>query len=205
MNDTNRALNRIFIFVVGLVFVAAGAAAGALLFWPWWAARWEDAGRLATDTVTEALSASPVPGAGFSWWLLAAVAVLLVIVILMVLIIASVGGGGSREIYRRSISKQDRSSDRVLIDTSFAAEALKHSLDKRPDLVGSTVGAFTVKNQPVLHLGVTPRQGVSPRLIAEEAGLLLKNLATVVGDAPATCLTIHSGLRAKLGHDQRVR
>lgn len=205
MNDTNRALNRTFIFVVGLIFVVVGAAAGALPFWPWWATQWEEAGRLTVSTVTDALTASPVPGTDFSWWLLAAVAVLLVIVILMVLIIASVGGGGSREIYRRSISRQDSSSDRLLIDTTFAAEALKHSLDKRPDLVGSTVGAFTVKNQPVLHLGVTPRQGVSPRLIAQEADLLLTNLATVVGDAPATCLTIHSGLRAKLGHDQRVR
>ena len=62
-----------------------------------------------------------------------------------------------------------------------------------------------IVRQPVLHVGVTPRQGASPRLIAEQAGILLDNLARVVGDAPATCLTIHSGLRAKLGHDQRVR
>ncbi|MBX0299036.1 hypothetical protein K2F54_03500 [Cryobacterium sp. 1639] len=205
MNDTNRALNRLFIFVVGLILLVVGAAAAALLVWPWWANRWEEAGRTADAAVTDALEASPVPGTDFSWWLLAAAAVLLLLVILMVVIIANVGGGGSREIYRKRISEQDAASDRLLIDTSFAAEALKHSLDKRPDLVGSTVGAFTVKRRPVLHLGITPRQGVSPRLIVEEADRLIDNLARVVGDAPATCLTIHSGLRAKLGHDQRVR
>jgi hypothetical protein len=205
MNDTNRALNRVFIFLVGLIFLVVGAAAAALLVWPWWADRWEQAGRNTATVVSDALADSPVPGTDTSWWMLAATAVVLLIVILMVVIIANVGGGGSREIYRKRISEQDAASDRLLIDTSFAAEALKHSLDKRADLVGSTVGAFTVKRQPVLHLGLTPRQGVSPRLIVQEADRLIDNLARVVGDAPATCLTIHSGLRAKLGHDQRVR
>ena len=205
MNDTNRALNRIFIFLVGLILLVVGAAVGALQFWPWWAARWEDAGRTTTSAVTDALKASPVPGADFSWWLLAALGALLIIVIVMVLIITNVGGGGSREIYREPIGKRGGASDRRLIDTTFAADALKHSLDKRPDLVGSTVGAFTVKRQPVLHVGVTPRQGTSPRLVMTEADTLINNLALVVGDAPATCLTIHSGLRAKLGRDQRVR
>ncbi|WP_120339085.1 hypothetical protein [Cryobacterium soli] len=205
MNDTNRALNRVFIFVVGLILLGVGAAVAALPFWDWWASRWQEFGGSANTVLTDAFAASTMPGTDFSWWLVAAVAVLLLVVIIMIMIIASVGGGGSREIYRRPISKQDGSSDNVLVDTSFATEALTHSLDKRPDLVGSTVGAFTVKRQPVLHLGVTPRQGASPRLIAEQAGILLDNLARVVGDAPATCLTIHSGLRAKLGHDQRVR
>jgi len=205
MNDTNRALNRVFIFLVGLILLVVGSAAAALQFWPWWAARWDDAGRSAGSVLTDAFTATPVPGTDFSWWLLGAVLVLLGLVTLMVVILANVGGGGSREIYRRPVSEQDASSDRLLIDTSFAAEALKHSLDKRPDLVGTTVGAFTVKRRPVLHVGVTPRQGVSPRLVMEETNRLIDNLAQVVGDAPATCLTIHSGLRARLGHDQRVR
>ena len=204
MNDTNRALNRLFIFLVGLVLLGVGAAAAALQFWPWWAARWDEASEATNTVVTDALTATPVPGTDFSWWLLAAVLVLLLLVILMGVIIANVGGGDSREIYRKPVSEQDASSDRLLIDTSFAAEALKHSLDKRPDLIGSTIGAFTVKRQPVLHVGITPRQGVSPRLIMDEADRLIDNLAQVVGDAPATCLTIHSGLRARLGHDQRV-
>lgn len=219
MNDTNRALNRLFIFVVGLVLLVVGAAT-ALLAWPWWASRWEETGTTVRSAVADALTAAPVPGADFSWWLVAAVALLLVIVILMIAIIASVGGGGSREIYRKPVTEKApssdaaspaasaasaASSDRLLIDTSFAAEALKHSLDKRPDLVGSTVGAFTVKGRPVLHVGVTARQGASPRLIMDETHRLIDALALVVGDAPASCVTIHSGLRATLGHDQRVR
>lgn len=204
MNNTNRALNRVVIFLVGLVLLVVGAAAGALVFWPWWASRWEDAGRTAETAVTDTLEATPMSGADYSWLLPVAVAVLLVIVIVMITIIANLGGGGSREVYRKPISERDGSSDRLLIDTSFAAEALKNSLDKRPDLVSSTVGAFTVKRQPVLHVGVTPRQGVSPRLIAQETDTLVNSLAMVVGDAPAAILTIHSGLRAKLGRDQRV-
>ena len=205
MNDTNRALNRLFIFLVGLVLLVVGVAATALQFWPWWAARWDEASEATNTVVTDALTATPVPGTDFSWWLLAAVLVLLLLVILMGVIIANVGGGGSREIYRKPVNQRDESSDRLLIDTPFAAEALKHSLDKRTDLVSSTVGAFTVKRRPVLHVGITPRQGVSPRLISQETDILVANLAQVVGDAPATCLTIHSGLRAKLGRDQRVR
>ena len=205
MNDTNRALNRVVIFLVGLVLLVVGAAAGALLFWPWWATQWEDVGQTVETAVTDALEATPLQGAEYSWWYLAALAVLVVLVIVMIAIIASVGGGGSREIYRKPVNQRDESSDRLLIDTSFAAEALKHSLDKRTDLVSSTVGAFTVKRRPVLHVGITPRQGVSPRLLSQETDVLVNSLAMVVGDTPATCLTIHSGLRAKLGRDQRVR
>ena len=205
MNDTNRALNRVFIFLVDLILLIVGAAAGALLFWPWWATQWEEVGKTVETTVTDALKATPLRGADYSWWFLVALAALVVLVVVMIVILARLGGGGSREIYRKPISEKDGSSDRLLLDTSFAAEALKHSLDKRTDLVSSTVGAFTVKRQPVLHVGVTPRQGVSPRLISQETDILVANLAQVVGDAPATCLTIHSGLRAKLGRDQRVR
>ncbi|WEO76376.1 Trp biosynthesis-associated membrane protein [Cryobacterium sp. SO2] len=208
MNNTNRALNRTFIFVVGLILLAAGAAAAALQFWPWWADQWQYAGRQTSQFVADALEASPVPGTGFSWWMLAALAVLLLLVIGMILLIASVGGGGSREIYRSPSStragRPSAGADQVVLDTSFAVDALKNSLDKRPDLVSSSVGAFTVSRQPVLHIGVTPRQGTSPRLVADEVDTLLRNLALVVGDAPASCLTIQSGLRAQLGRNQRV-
>jgi hypothetical protein len=208
MNNTNRALNRTVIFVVGLILFAAGAAAAAPQFWPWWADRWEQTGRQSLQVVTDALQASPVPGTGFSWWMLAALAALLVLTIGMILVIASVGGGGSREIYRAPVStRADRpgaDADRVVLDTAFAVDALKNSLDKRPDLVASSVGAFTVQRRPVLHIGVTPRQGTSPRVVADEVDTLLTNLALVVGDTPASCLTIQSGLRAQLGRNQRV-
>lgn len=208
MNNTNRALNRIFVFVVGLILLAAGAAAAAPQFWPWWADRWEQAGRQGLQVVTDALEASPLPGTDVSWWMLAALAALLVVTIGMILVIASVGGGGSREIYRApSVTRaggQAGGADRVVLETSFATDTLKNSLDKRPDLVASSVGAYTVNRQPVLHISVTPRQGTSPRRVADEVDTLLANLALVVGDAPASCLTIQSGLRAQLGRNQRV-
>ncbi|MEC5184732.1 hypothetical protein RCH12_002202 [Cryobacterium sp. MP_3.1] len=208
MNNTNRALNRTFIFLVGLLLLAAGAAASAPRFWPWWADRWAQAGRQGRQVVTDELKASQVAGTGFSWWMLAALAVLLLLAIAMILIIASVGGGGSgsREVYRALSTKQaaGTGADQVILDTSFAADALKNSLDKRPDLVASSVGAFTVSHQAVLHISVTPRRGTSPRLVVDEVDTLVRNLALVVGHMPPCCLTIQSGLRAQLGHDQRV-
>lgn len=207
MNNTNRALNRTFIFLVGLVLLVAGAAAAAPPFWPWWAEQWQSVGDQGVRIVTDALAATPVSGTDVSWWMIAALAVLLLLVVVMILIIASVGGGGSREIYRSPAtdrSKTAAGADRVVLDTSFAVDALTHSLDKRPDLVASSVGAFTVKRRPVLHISVSPRQGTSPRVVADEVDVLLGNLALVVGDAPASCLTIQSGLRAQFGRNQRV-
>ena len=208
MNNTNRALHRTFVFVVGLILLAVGAAAAATQLWPWWADQWQRAGTQSLQVVTDTLAATHVAGTGFSWWMLVALAVLLVAVIGMILVITSVGGGGSREIYRSPNATRAGTpaagTDLVVLDTSFAVDALKNSLDKRPDLVASSVGAFTVKRQPVLHISVSPRQGTSPRVLADEVDTLLGNLALVVGDTPASCLTIQSGLRAQLGRNQRV-
>jgi len=205
MNNTNRALNRTFIFLVGLVLTVAGTAATAPALWPWWAEQWDAFAGRALPVATDALAGTYVPGTAVSWWLVGALAALILLIVLMAMIISSMGGGGSREIYREPAGSGDLGADRLVLDTTFAADVLTHSLDKRPDLVASRVGAFTVRGRPVLHISVTPRQRVSPRLVADEVDALVQSLALVVGDAPATALSINSGLRAQLGHNQRVR
>jgi len=55
----------------------------------------------------------------------------------------------------------------------------------------------------VLHVAVTPRQNTDPRMLADHVDRLLANLATLTGRETETYISIHTGLRARLAHDQR--
>ena len=55
----------------------------------------------------------------------------------------------------------------------------------------------------MLHVSVTPRQNTDPREVVDHIDRLLTNLATLTGRDTETYVSIHTGLRARLAHDQR--
>lgn len=201
MNNTNRALNRAVLIVVGIVLLALGAAVVVLLVWPAAADIWTGATETGRTWLEDAIAATAIAGSTLSWLVVGVLAVIVLVVVLLVIVLTRLGGGRSRTVLRAGAA--DSPLGRVTIRSGFVSDALQHSLDRHDEILFSSVTASDVRKQPVLHVSVTPRQNTSPRAVLDDVDRLVANLVTLTGEDVPTYISIRSGLRARLARDQR--
>ena len=192
MRNTNRALNRILLFVVGVVLLVLGALLIAVVALPGAADVWSQT----ADGVRSWAEGIGQPSLGIG-----AVAALAVVV--LVLILVAVGAVRGRHRVPLPSTGAESDAGRITITDGFASAALKNSLDERDEILVSRIASNEVRKETVLHVSVTPRQNTSPRQIAEYVDTLVANLATLTGQQFRTYISVHSSLRAKLAHDQK--
>lgn len=201
MNATNRGVNRVVLFVVGVVLLAVGGAAATAVLWPPAGEIWQTGLSTAVTWMLEAESASRISEATTASWLaLALLGILLLIVVIAVTVIARLGGGRSSTVIREEAG--DGAQGSVTIRPDFASDAITHSLASREEILSSRVNASRVRGVDVLHVSITPRQSMSPVDVAETATTLVDNLATLTDRETPTLVSIHSGIRSKLAADQ---
>ena len=200
MNHTNRALNRILLLLIGLILLGLGAFGATVTAWPTAAELWERAGSQTDTWLHQALEATRIAGTGVTWFGVGVVAAVLLVVVLLVLALTAL-------IRRRThtVVRSDRSQTplgRVTITEAFAADAMTNALSDREEILSVQVTANEIRTRPVLHVAVTPRQNTDPRALVDDIDGLLANLAALTGQETDTYISLHSGLRARLAHDQ---
>ena len=201
MNNTNRAVNRTILLILGLVLVVVGGGIIAGAVWLAAADTWTSVGSGAQDWAKQAWDATVIAGTSLTWLALGALAALaLLVVLLIVLIVRSIHGRR-----RTSLRATGAESDlgRITVTEGFASDALKNALAEHDEILSARVTANDIKHQPVLHVSVTPRQNTSPLHVAETVERLVGNLGTLTGQQLTAYISIHTGLRARLAHDQR--
>lgn len=201
MNNTNRALNRTLLAIIGLLFLGLGAIGIAVMSWPTATDIWTSAGKDASSWLDQAIAATAIAGGSLSWIGLGAVAAILVVVVLLILALTSISGHRSKTVLRSSGAQNPLG--RVTVTESFVSDAVKNSLATRDEILSAQVTANDIRRKPVLHVSVTPRQNTDPRELVDHVDRLLTNLATLTGRDSETYVSIHTGLRARLAHDQR--
>lgn len=201
MNNTNRALNRVLLLIVGLLFLALGAVGIAIMSWPTATDIWTSAGKDARSWLDQAIAATAIAGGSLSWIGIGAVAAILVVVVLLILALTSIAGRRSKTAFRSTGAQNPLG--RVTVTESFVSDAVKNSLATRDEILSTQVTANDIRNTPVLHVAVTPRQNTDPRELVDHIDRLLTNLATLTGRDTETYVSVHTGLRARLAHDQR--
>lgn len=201
MNRTNRALNRILLFIVGVLFLAIGAALVTVLVWPAAAEFWTGATEAGQSWLDNTINATTVGTTTVSWIAIVALVLIIFLVIMLIVTLTRIGGGRSHTVLRSTGAQNPLG--RVTVRESFASDALKHSLRQRDEILFSSVTASDIGKTPVMHVSVTPRQNTSPKNVVQDVDQLVTNLATLTGKNVPTYISVHSGLRAKLAHDQR--
>jgi len=205
MNETNRAVNRVVLFVVGIILLGAGAGALA-------ATTWGDAGRVwgdllgaARDWLSDADAATRLPGdTAASWIAVAGVAIALVVVVVAVVIIAHLGRTTSAPVLRVAASEDDLGG--VVVRPAFASDVIGHALSGRDEIVHSRISTSRVKGQDILHVDVIPRKRTSPAAVADLVTRATDALAVMTGRDLPVFISIRTSVRARLAADQpRVR
>lgn len=199
MNDTNRALNRTVLFLVGLVLLVVGGAAATAAAIPAVGEVWASSGSAAIDALRAAGDATTIGGTTLSWAVIGATAVAVVIAVILIAALTTLVSRRSKTVLRSSGAQNPLG--RVTVTESFAADAVKNSLSRQDDVVAASVTAHTVQDEPVLHVSVTARQGADPRRIVDHVDRLVDGLAAVTGTETPAFVSVHGGLRSRLAPD----
>lgn len=206
MNGTPRALNRVLLALVGLIFLAAGLWLVALAAVPavgqWWRG-WAGA---ATDQLQSLTQRTTLPGQISSWvWVIVSLGLILLIVVLAALV-ANQGKGRAGVLAQGyGDGVDDGAAGRVSISSAVAEQALKAALTERSDLVWATVTVYNVRDLPGLKIRVLPRPGVAPQQVAADISALVSALDAVLGWRTPVLLSIGAGTRTRFTKAERVR
>ncbi|WEK62279.1 MAG: hypothetical protein P0Y60_05865 [Candidatus Microbacterium colombiense] len=201
MNNTNRALNRVLLLIIGLLFLGLGAIGIAIMSWPTAADTWKSAGKDAQSWLDQAFAATQIAGGQITWIAVGGVAAIVVVIVLLIIALTSVARRRTHTVFRSSGAQNPLG--RVTVTESFVSDAVKNSLDTRDEILSTQVTANDIRREPVLHVSITPRQNTDPRVLIDHVDRLLTNLATLTGRDTETYISVHTGLRARLAHDQR--
>lgn len=201
MNNTNRALNRLFIFIIGVLLVALGAVAVAVGVLPGFRPGWEETAPTIRGGIDEVYGASPMFSTGTSWIGLGVLIALTLLVVALVIFIAKQGKGRTH----RLIRDQQTQHGVTVIDAAVAEDVIKDALADRPELVSASVSTFDVRGTPTLNVSVTARRGVSPKQISRTVETAVHALDSVLGREIPVVVQIGGGFRARTSAATRLQ
>ena len=201
MNNTNRAVNRTVLLILGLVLLAIGGGVVTAAAVPAAAQAWDTTGQGLQEWATQAWDSTQIAGSQLTWVAVGVLAALVLLVVLAIVLIARSVRGRRRTALRATGGAN--SLGRITVTEGFASDALKNALADRDEILSAKVTANDVKHEPVLHVSITPRQNTSPLQVAETVDRLVTSLASLTGQQLTTYISVHSGLRARLAQDQR--
>lgn len=214
MNGTPRTLNRVLVFLFGLIVLAVGALLVLLATVPAVAAWWQTWAPSAAESVGAVFEGSRVPGTRVSWlWLILTVAAV-VVVLLMIWwvaqqgkgrrdLVASTGPDGGAGPAGEFLPGEAPGS--ISIAAAAVEQAIRAALAPRKDVLGTSVVAVDFEGRTALKVRLIARQGADPDAIATEAERLVGRLEAAVGVSVPVLVHITSGARARFSRAERVR
>ena len=198
MNTTNRAANRLFLAVVGLLLIAAGAASVLLAALPAFTSGWRQQSSSITSSGPAFVTAAAV--GTVSWSTIVIGAVTVVLAVLLIVFILRQGHGHAAAVLERRNGQHGRTK----IDLAVPRSLLTDRLAENPDILASRVTAYDVRGTATLKVSVRARRGVSPAAITDDVLTALRSLDAVLGEELPAYLQISGGFRARTAPRARV-
>ncbi|MFJ4028675.1 hypothetical protein ACIPWF_14965 [Paenarthrobacter sp. NPDC089989] len=200
MRNTNRALNRLVLAVVGLLLVILGAAVFAAGLLPSAATTWTSTVSHVTEEARRLLESAPLAGPLRSWWLVAGIAVLLFCAALCLAWISRQGGGHTPVMGRQS----EGTDGTTVIDSGLVSFAVQEALADHRQVLSTSVSAWESRRGTMLRLAIEARQGASPRELADTVEELVKEIDGWMGNPMPVLVRITSGGRSSLAKSRRT-
>jgi len=205
MNNTNRVLNRIGVFLFGIVVLALGAAAALAAATPEWFERWKSVAASVGDSSADVIERTTLGGLGQSWLLIAIPAACVVLIVLLVVSVFRQGHGRTQTLVDDRPARKTGSTDgSVFVDGKVAEESLQHAIGTHPGIVSSNVSTFDVKRTPVLRITVNVRRGISPAAIRTFVDDTVRAWDSVLGREIPVLVQINAGIATRLAKATRV-
>lgn len=187
MTSSNRTMNRILLFVLGLVAIVAALVGGAGVLPP----------------VRDALSQYVTLPKSLTLdtttlWIVAVVCV--VVIVLSIIWILTRGRGGTSIALR-----EEKGDDQVTVNVGLVRDVIEHELDEVRDVVGTRVDLYRVRKQRAARVRISVRRGGDAATVLEAVDRALATLDRVLGRQVPTLVHLTGGTKSVLAKKVRVQ
>ncbi|RUQ04071.1 hypothetical protein [Curtobacterium sp. HSID17257] len=187
MTTTNRGVNRVLLFLIGLIGIIVGVTIGAGVLQPV-----RDALRQVI-TLPEQVT---VPDQAL--WIIAGVCA--VVIVLAVIVVFTRGGGGT------SVAVRERTGeDQVTVNVALVRDVIDHELTGIHDIVGSKVDTYLVKKTRAARIKVHVRRGGDAVTVLDAVDHALTTLDQTLGRKIPVLVHLTGGTRTALARTTRVQ
>jgi len=187
MTSTNRGLNRVLLFLIGLVAVIVGVVIGAGVLTP------------VRDAVQQYVTLPDrvqVPDP--SLWIIAGACA--VVIVLAVIVIVTRGGGGT------SVAVRERSGDdQVTVNVALVRDVIDHELADVRDVVAAKVDTYLVRKQRAARIKVHVRRGGDAVTVLDAVDHAVTTLDHTLGRQVPVLVHLTGGTRTALARTTRVQ
>lgn len=200
MNNTNRALNRIVVFVIGLVLLLAGGAVAVGALWPDVQQTVSQAASDAKGPATDALSG----GQPWILWVVAAAGLVLIVLLAWFALRQGHGQTGTLLTVDAGSGRSTTTGGRLVIDATVAEQVLEEALADTAGIVSVDVTAFRVRRENVLRITANARRGASPVDIRRSIDQAVERWDALLGTQTPVVVQINGGLRTQMASATRL-
>ena len=206
MKKLPRALNRILLFVFGLLFLATGAAlVGAATYAPLREQALKYRSRLDSDYTSLVQKATfKMSGQQFSWVQVGLIAVAIIVALLLITWIFSQGGGKIRSLALNAAGKDSEKEGEITAELGLIRDIIEDAVSESRWISSLKVASWDVKKQPGLLLSAAVYKGANPREVKTELDQAIARLDQVLGINMPILVRLTTNWRSNLGSADRV-
>lgn len=206
MKKLPRALNRILLFVFGLLFLATGIA---LIAAATDASLRDQAlkyrSRLDREYTSLAQQATfHVSGKEYSWVQVGLIAIAIIVALLLISWIFSQGGGKIRSLALNKAGKESQKEGEITAELGLIRDIVEEEISDSRWISSIKVASWDVKKRPGLLLSAAVFKGANPREIKAELDRAIARLDQVLGIKMPVLVRITTNWRSNLGSADRV-
>ena len=206
MKKLPRALNRILLFVFGLLFLATGAAlVGVATYAPLRELVLKYRSRLDGEYTSLVQKATfTVSGQQFSWIQVGLIAVAIIVALLLLSWIFSQGGGKIRSLALNAAGKDSEKEGEITAELGLIRDIIEDAVSDSRWISSLKVASWDVKKQPGLLLSAAVYKGANPREVKTELDQAIARLDQVLGINMPILVRLTTNWRSNLGSADRV-
>lgn len=184
MNSTNRVLNRLFLLLVGLLLLAGGLAAVAVVVLPEWSGLWRQSAPTWQQALDDAQQVGPaavgVPHP-VPWFLPAALVVSLAVVVMLLIFVFTQGRGRLGRVADGWHVAESEADTFLSVDVQVAREAIRQASRGIRGMAEPSVTAYRVKRESALKLTVSVSDGMDPSALIRPLEVALQEWDELLG------------------------
>ena len=206
MKKLPRALNRILLFVFGLLFLATGIALiAAATDAPLRDQVLKYRSRLDSEYTSLAQQATfKVSGQQYSWVQVGLIVVAIIVALLLLSWIFSQGGGKIRSLALNAAGKDSEKKGEITADLGLLQGIIEDEISDSRWISSLKVASWDVKKQPGLLLSAAVYKGANPREVKAELDQAIARLDQVLGINMPILVRLTTNWRSNLGSADRV-
>ena len=206
MKKLPRALNRILLFVFGLLFLATGVALiAAAADAPLRDQALKYRSRLDREYSSLAQQATfHVSGKEYSWVQVGLIAIAIIVALLLISWIFSQGGGKIRSLALNKAGKDSGKEGEITAELGLIRDLVEEEISDSRWISSLKVASWEVKKRPGLLLSAAVFKGANPREVKAELDRAIARLDQVLGIKMPILVRITTNWRTNLGSADRV-